>query len=325
MSPRTLAFGVGYLTDDLFWTRARWRHRNLFGRGRGAELYGSLSQYARTAGATTWWPVVGGSPIRAQLSLGSEESREESYRVLTTTVGLGGRAYLGARVTTFAQFAFSDVRLDKLTEDVDVFLENGGLLAITTLGIDRSSTDDALFPTRGNVSSLRVRLAPWETISRAQFVSGTGTSVGYRKLGRVVAVLRVGAGIAVPLDSSQDILPTYRFFAGGASSMRGFRRRELGPKDDSGAPIGGEAMAQGAFEVRIPLPWRFMGGGFVDTGQVWERRRSFDLRTLQWAAGPMLLVRTPVGPLRADLGFLLSDAPGVDGSPVFHFSIGQPF
>ena len=35
--------------------------------------------------------------------------------------------------------------------------------------------------------------------------------------------------------------------------MRGFKRRQLGPLDDEGAPIGGEALVQSSAEFRFPL------------------------------------------------------------------------
>lgn len=323
---RTLEFGVGVLTDDLFWGRARWLHRNLFRRGRGAELRGSATRFERKAGATAWWPALWGTPVRGQVSTGIEEQVEESYRVFTTSVGVGGRAHLTRRVTGFTQFSFSNVDLDEKTEDQDEFLEDGGLLAVTTFGLDRNTTNDALFPTRGTVSSVRVRIAPWETISRAQFVSSTLSGAWVTTVApRVVMATRVEVSAAQTLDTSQDLLPNYRFYAGGANSMRGFRRRDLGPKDSEGDSVGGEASTVGAWELRLSLPWRLVVGGFVDAGQVWRHPEDARWDSLQWAAGPTLMVRTPVGPLRADLGFRLTDAPDSDPGPIFHFSIGQSF
>jgi len=326
LAPRTLEFGVGVLTDDLFWGRARWMHRNLFGRGRGGEIRGSATRYERLAGASAWWPAFWGTPVRGQVSSGIEQELEESYRVLTTSVGVGGRAHLTTRLTAFARFAFSNVDLEELSPDADTFVEDGGLLAVTTLGLDRDATNDALFPTRGTVSSLRLRIAPWESISRAQFVSGTASGAWIRQLvPRLVTATRLEGSVARTLDTSEDLLPNYRFYAGGASSMRGFRRRDLGPKDSAGDPVGGEASVVGSWELRLSLPWRLVVGGFVDTGQVWRRPGDARWESLEWAAGPTLMIRTPVGPLRTDLGFLLTDAPDRDGKPVFHFSIGQGF
>ena len=107
--------------------------------------------------------------------------------------------------------------------------------------------------------------------------------------------------------------------------MRGFRRRKLGPLDADGAPLGGEAKAEFSLEGRFPLFWRFRGALFADAGAVWSDRGSIDWGDMETAVGPGLMVRTPVGPLRADLGYRLGDRVPDQPRWVFHFSIGNPY
>jgi outer membrane protein insertion porin family/translocation and assembly module TamA len=56
------------------------------------------------------------------------------------------------------------------------------------------------------------------------------------------------------------------------------------------------------------------------------------MNDMRYDVGPGLRYMTPIGPLRADLGFQLNPIPGllVNGKPQprafrFHFSIGQAF
>ncbi|MCA9729207.1 MAG: BamA/TamA family outer membrane protein, partial [Candidatus Eisenbacteria bacterium] len=120
-------------------------------------------------------------------------------------------------------------------------------------------------------------------------------------------------------------LPTERFFAGGVNSMRGFKRRKLGPLDASGAPIGGEALLEGSVELRFPIWGKLVGALFTDTGQVWEKRTQVRLSDLEVAVGGGLGFRTPIGPVRADVGHRLTDI--IPGQPmtVFHLAIGNPY
>jgi outer membrane translocation and assembly module TamA len=81
-------------------------------------------------------------------------------------------------------------------------------------------------------------------------------------------------------------------------------------------------------ELRIPV-WRDLGGAvFVDGGNVFERVTDFDFGELRSAAGFGLRYRSPVGPIRVDLGFKM-DRREIGGRleprTALHFSIGQAF
>ncbi len=107
--------------------------------------------------------------------------------------------------------------------------------------------------------------------------------------------------------------------------MRGFKRRKLGPLDEDGASLGGEAKVEGALELRFPIVGRVSGAAFLDVGQAWARRRDVHLEDLEVAIGPGLIVNTPVGPARADLGYRLTSYDNSQPKSVVHFSIGHPF
>lgn len=71
---------------------------------------------------------------------------------------------------------------------------------------------------------------------------------------------------------------------------------------------------------------------FADAGNVWYDSFDFDLGDMRVAVGPGLRYRTPIGPVRVDLGYQVKRIDGllVDGEPEkrrwrIHFSIGQAF
>jgi outer membrane protein insertion porin family/translocation and assembly module TamA len=85
-------------------------------------------------------------------------------------------------------------------------------------------------------------------------------------------------------------------------------------------------------ELRARVSGRAGAVLFLDAGNVWAERWRLSLDELQYAAGAGVRYRTPVGPIRFDVGYQLTSIPGlkVDGNAQprpwrLHFSIGQAF
>jgi outer membrane protein insertion porin family len=156
-----------------------------------------------------------------------------------------------------------------------------------------------------------------------------------------------------------------RFFAGGGTSLRGFALNQAGPRDaETGFPVGGQALLVLNQEFRFPMHLPFLGtalGGafFYDGGNVYSRLGRVSLRweppaplfraatgtetpcpanvplcktdftnELNYFAhtiGFGVRYKTPVGPIRVDLGYQLNrpqfvipcpnTTPNPDGTP----------
>jgi len=148
-----------------------------------------------------------------------------------------------------------------------------------------------------------------------------------------------------PVGSTTCTLPTViplpeRFFGGGGTSLRGFALNQAGPRDSvTGFPVGGQAMLVLNQEFRFPMRLPFIGtalGGalFYDGGNVYSRLTRISFRTtlpsptlatnsttnlpmcvtncsnelnyFSHTAGLGFRYRTPVGPIRIDLGYQLN-------------------
>ncbi len=144
--------------------------------------------------------------------------------------------------------------------------------------------------------------------------------------------VETGALFAAEID---ELPSNVRFYAGGTSSVRGYGRWELGPKRqtvDGPVPEGGRAVLTFNTEWRQELDNLVNGigfGVFFDGGQVWRRLDQSGVRDLRYAAGAGLSYRSPVGPVRLDVGYKLNPGPGETDGPLgrwgIHFSIGNPF
>src|SRR5207247_1928251 len=114
-----------------------------------------------------------------------------------------------------------------------------------------------------------------------------------------------------------------RRYAGGIGSRRGYERRHVGPLIDD-APIGGRSLLEGSAELRHPVTERLGAAVFADAGQVSLASFDFPLDDLRYGFGFGLRYKSPVGPLRVDLGFPL-EPPRGDARWQLHLSVGQAF
>lgn len=198
----------------------------------------------------------------------------------------------------------------------------------------RNRADDLLAPSRGNVQRVTLRHSSALTGSERtqRFNRAVFDAAWYFPLGAGGTLTARVQGGAVFGDAPQQ----ERLFAGGPTTVRGFRQNELGPQvylvqgfdtvavdeetrfvvPDTGRgrvvqrsiPAGGNALLVGNLEaqVRSPvLPDLFGLAFFTDAGQVWNRgvRAGGGLSGLRFTPGAGLRVRSPFGAIRLDLGY----------------------
>jgi outer membrane protein assembly complex protein YaeT len=130
----------------------------------------------------------------------------------------------------------------------------------------------------------------------------------------------------------RDLPASERFFAGGDTTVRGFALDQLGTDetlDENGFAIGGNGLLILNAELRVPVRGSIGVVGFVDSGNVYSKTTRINLAELRTAVGFGVRYRSPVGPIRIDLGFKLSRheiVPGVRESlTALHISLGQAF
>lgn len=225
-------------------------------------------------------------------------------------------------------------------------------LSVLSAAVVRDTRDDVLEPRHGTFTSGEVNLAARDLGGQVGFIKTYLQGSWYHQLGSrrpVVVATRAVLGLAdgfkreVPLlDENGDEIPgavevvddlpaSERFFAGGDTSIRGFALDTVGTPETisaSGFPRGGNAVLILNAELRLPV-WRDVGAVvFTDGGNVFERVPEFDLGELRGAAGFGLRYRSPVGPIRLDVGFKMDRrviGESLEPRVVWHFSIGQAF
>jgi outer membrane protein assembly complex protein YaeT len=326
--PREIRAAIGYGTEDEFRAQLQWRHNNWSGGGRRLSVTARYSALTATGATEFVQPHFLSPANRAVLTFRHDREEEETFLLNATrfiprlerSFSRRFKAFIGYRLE-FAQL--SDVA-DATVQSLGGIKERG-LLSGPVLGIRWSSADDLLNPTKGEVATFTINQAGKIWGGTYSFYKITAEARKYISIGwETVFASRLKIGFADPMGSDKDFPIFERFFAGGEQSVRGFGRRRLGPLSQSGDPVGGLSLIEGSLELRRLL-WSDIGGAvFLDFGQVSKGSWNVAVDDLKFSAGFGLSYRTPVGPLRLDVGFPFR-APRGDRPWQVHFSVGAAF
>ena len=187
--------------------------------------------------------------------------------------------------------------------------------------------------------------SPYAQYVRAEYSFGRTWRNGPHDVTAIATRVLAGAGIAYGNSSAMPF--EKQFYAGGASSMRGWQARALGPgfsKPDKSFAIPsqtGDFKLEANLEYRFPMFWKLEGALFADVGNVWNFADVDFLSVLDglaadWGGG--IRVNLTFILLRIDFGMKLRDPSLAEGARLigasdwlkkgnnaFHFGIGYPF
>jgi len=126
-----------------------------------------------------------------------------------------------------------------------------------------------------------------------------------------------GLGKEIPIQE--------RFFTGGATSIRGFKEKFIGPKNEFDNPVGGNVLLNiNLFELRYTFYKKLSAIAFMDLGNVWTNSSSLENFDLRKGMGIGIRYNSPLGILRFDYGIKL-DRQKDESFGEFYFSVGQAF
>lgn len=323
---RSVETSVGTWSDNPWMVRTGWNHRNLLRSGRGVDAHAALATHTQSVGGGVTW--FNWFSKRSRARLGAEWLREDEDAYLAKEWRLDltrsrrprprDLAHLGVSLSRVSITPYST--LDRILID-----REGNLLE---LWADRKWdwTDDPLFPTRGGFAKVTATWSPTFGLSESPYLAVQGDASGYRPLpGGAVLAGRLRAGWAMPLGEVDALIPNRRFYAGGYGTMRGVGRRQLGPRDADGVARGGEAVLLAGIEARMPVVWILDVALFLDSGQVWWKPGDVRPADLDGAAGIVLDVRTPLGPVRFGYAWNLGRPYPGDPDALAHFGVGYPW
>jgi outer membrane protein insertion porin family len=318
----------------------------------------------------------GGQKFRARVQLGTQTKNasielSEPY-FLDQRLALGGRLFFDEynyfssvydqRDYGFDIFMrkpitnFLSVKLDYTIQEIDIYniqtgtitpelfdlIRLGGesnLESRATLGFTYDTRDSAFLTRKGTRVDLTTYVAGGFLGGSVQVYGLDVDASQYFHL-PYDTILLLNGEIGSVVDWSTvptTIVPIFdRLYTGGASTLRGFRFRDVGPKDSQGNPVGGNTLVRWTIEYTIPVIERvrfalFYDGGYVNPGswsfspvKVPSTQGRFS-GGLNQDVGVGVRLDLPIGPLRLDYGFPVEEDSFSSKSGQFQFSVGYQF
>ena len=312
---QALRLGVGYDTDEDLWTSGAWTHRNFGGGARQLKLSGRISGKNRETVLGLRQPYFLSSNNWLNISGFVQRERQAAF----VQDELGGNLSLERNITTVADLIgqFSGGVVDFSADSAFAEMKVGLLV---------DTRDDIFDPQSGMLAQFTVRERGQFLGSDGEFLQATAEGRWFRRMPlRSVLALRVQGGVIFELGKAGGVPNVERFFAGGLNSVRGWGLNELGPKDPQGEPTGGLSRVEMSAEIRTQVFFSLGTAIFVDVGNVDAKSGAFNPGSLKYAVGAGLRYLSPVGPVRFDVGYRLSDDRTVEKRIQYHISLGQAF
>lgn len=183
--------------------------------------------------------------------------------------------------------------------------------------LSRKRLNDRLTPRKGYVFDVGLRLASEALLADTDIAQSWARGTWLIPQGERSRIKLRGELGAMSVGNFDALPPDLRFFAGGDRSVRGFDYHELGEQNANGLVIGGKYLAVASAEYE----WYFLedwgAAVFVDAGDAFS-----DQFNVNVGAGVGARWRSPLGPIRIDIGFPVHTELDLQNSWRLHVQLG---
>ncbi len=210
--------------------------------------------------------------------------------------------------------------------------ESGGRLKSSVNGsITRDTRDSFVLPSKG------YKLQLYSEVAGGPALGGDTDIYKFQLNGQIYFTMPWWEKNILSFNGSTGVVDTWadgtrvpifdRYFLGGPNTVRGFRFRDVGPKDptSNNEPIGGNTMAYLQTEYSVPVIDRVRFATFIDGGQVWDNAYDWGATGPDVGAGIGLRLNLPIGPINLDYGWPLRHDQYTGNSGQFSFNVGTKF
>jgi translocation and assembly module TamA len=313
-------FGVGFATDTDFRVSAGWRMPVVNQYGHSLETQVKYSKINPTGGFTYDVPLThpNDDRMRFHVVLEDDEYGDLESRYLSTQLGRVRKVDSWVRNP---YIRYLDEKWDVISTPENANYVLPGLTWTRTRKagptLDPSSGFSQLYTVEG------AHADAGSEISFLRFIAKWKWITSFADKHRVVTRADIGANL-IDKDDEEVLAPSLRFFAGGDQSIRGFEYQSLGPSltiddgIDAGKDIvvGGKYLVVASMEYQYSFKQNWRWVLFSDGGNAFK----FSKFSAEYSVGIGLHWISPVGAIRFDLGYPLSDE---DASFRIHFNVGS--
>ena len=330
-------FGAGYADSDGIFLVAEVHRANLFGTGRELSLEFEASKIDQVFDIEYRNPYHTAEGVSRAFFLNREQIDTDSattadYSSQTTGAGIRYKIPMSEYNALSFSAAFEQIDLE---ENLNTPLEYRSFIDLhpdntnfnLSTGFSKDTRDSIFFPKTGFYRRISGEAAIPGSDLEYYKVSLRGS--WYRRLtGRLVLSLRGDVGYGDGYGGL-DQLPFFKnYYAGGASSVRGFESRSLGPVSSNleSDPLGGNVRTVASIEMFAPIPGLEDSNDkrlsvFFDSGQVFGEDQNFEFDQLRLSLGAGFHWFSPVGPISLSYAQPLNDKAGDDVKKI-QFTLG---
>ncbi len=333
----SVQIGAGYSTAEKLSFTFGLTQDNAFGSGNRLDLQLNTGKFNRTFVVSATDPYFTNNGVSRTLDLYYRtqkpyQDQGGNYTLITAGVGLKFGIPVGELDTVYLGMNAEQTRIKTGTNIPAAYLAYANQFGYTskafpfTLGWSRDSRDSALAPTSGRFQRLNGELG---LFGDARFVKANYQAQQYIPLSKHYTLAFNGElGWGKGLGGRP--FPVFKnFYSGGLGSVRGFEQSTLGPRDVTGAFIGGTRKFTLNTEFITPFPGAGNDRtlrlfGFVDVGALYGEGQKISSDGLRASTGIGLSWISPLGPLRFAFAVPIRKQAG-DRIQRLQFQIGTSF
>ncbi len=303
VSPRTentIETGVGYSTDVGPRLKATWKKSWVNDSGHSMVASAYLSAPEQQVDLSYKVPLLK-SPLEQYyiFSGGLKCTHLNDTKADTTTLG----------VLRYWENSTGWQKAVNLKWSLDYFTQgsvtNTTMLLYPGVSLNRTRSRGGLMPTWGDSQRYSVDVSDTTWGSDVDFLILQAQNVWIRTLAdkhRFVARGNLGW---IETNDFEKVPPDLRFFAGGDRSIRGYKYKDISPRDEDGKLTGASKLATGSLEYQYNVTGKWWGAAFIDLGEAVNDIKQSNFKT---GAGFGVRWASPVGPIKLDIARPIGDS-----------------
>jgi outer membrane protein insertion porin family len=320
--------GAGYSSTESLMFNAGISQSNFMGTGRRVVFSTNLSSRRADFNLSLTDPRIFDTELLGGVDAFNRKTNYYSYKAKSTGAGFRIGKSLSEHDWAGLNYNFANIKVSDVVSTTSYLKEETRVTSRISPSFIRDTRDDFLNPSTGSRHVVRFSLAG---LGGAKFHKMSYETAHYWPIvGKLVGMLH--GEISWADGYGDESLPIFeRYYMGGPKSLRGYTLKNVGPKDVSGNPLGGNQSLLLNAELQYPFTKGFRGFVFYDRGNLYGGGSNISTTSTTWDLGNMrdsigggIRFLSPFGPIGFAYGIKLDQATGEE-SGEFHFSAGNSF
>ena len=320
--------GAGFSSSENLIFNAGVSQNNFMGTGRSLVFSTNLSSRRTDFNLSFTDPRIFDTTMSGGVDAFNRKTNYYSYKARKTGGGLRLGKSLSEYDWTGINYNLANTEITDVVTATSYLKNETRVTSRVSPSFIRDTRDNFMNPSSGSRHVVRFDLAGLGGVKFHRM--SYETSHYWPIAGKLVGMLH--GSISWADGYGGDGLPSFeKYYMGGPKSLRGYTIKNIGPKDDSGNPLGGNQSLLLNAELQYPFTKGFRGFLFYDRGNLYgggndtsTTSTTWDLAKMRDSIGAGVRFLSPFGPIGFAYGIKLDQATGEE-SGEFHFSAGNSF